>query len=310
MGPFLIRRFLLALPVIFGVVTLVFLFIHLIPGDPIQILLGENAAPADVASLRAALGLDQPLLKQYGLFLKGLVHGDLGTSIHSKRKVVDHIRERFPATLELALAAMSIAILISIPLGIISAMKSHTLIDRSSMFLALLGISIPNFWLGPMLIIIFSIKLDLLPVTGRGSISHLILPAFTLGASFAALLTRMTRSTMLEVLRADYITTARAKGLSEFTVVVKHALRNALIPIVTIIGLQFGALLGGSIITEKVFSWPGVGRLMIDSIQRRDYPVVQGCILVIALTYVVINLLTDILYAALDPRIRLVGGES
>jgi len=294
----------LLIPVIWGVSTLVFLFLYLIPGDPIEIMLGETAQAADKALLRHELGLDRPVHLRYLDFLGGLVRGDLGSSFYFKQKVLSTILERYPATLELALAAMVVAILIAVPLGIISAIKQYSLIDNTSMFLALVGVSMPNFWLGPLLILIFSLHLNLLPVSGREGLASLILPAITLGTALAAILSRMTRASMLEVIREEYITTARAKGLKEKVVILRHALRNALIPIITIIGLQSGALLSGAIITETIFSWPGIGRLLIQAIETRDYPLVQGCILVISFSYVLVNLLTDILYAYVDPRIR------
>jgi peptide/nickel transport system permease protein len=292
------------IPVLLGVSLLVFFLIHFIPGDPVEMMLGDSAHPADVARLRSELGLDRPLHVQLGQFLKGLVTGDLGRSLHSRRPVVSILAERFPATLELTLVSMLVAIAIALPLGILSAVKANTALDNGSMFLSLLGVSIPNFWLGPMLILLFSVRLNWLPVSGRFGPASYILPAITLGTALAAILTRMTRASLLEVLRAQYVTTAYAKGASHTRAVLKHALRNALIPVTTIMGLQFGALLGGSVITETVFSWPGIGREMIRAIQSRDYPVVQGCVLLIAFCYVVINLLTDLLYGVLDPRIQ------
>ncbi|UCD83795.1 MAG: ABC transporter permease [Deltaproteobacteria bacterium] len=304
MKRYLFRRLLLLVPVVWGVSTLVFLFLYLIPGDPVEIMLGETAQAADKTLLRQELGLDRPVHLRYLEFLGGLVRGDLGSSFYFKQKVLRTILERYPATLELALAAMVVAIIIAVPLGIISAIRQYSLIDNTSMFLALIGVSMPNFWLGPLLILIFSIQLNLLPVSGREGVASLILPAITLGTALAAILSRMTRASMLEVLRDEYITTARAKGLKEKVVILRHALRNALIPIITVIGLQSGALLSGAIITETIFSWPGIGRLLIQAIETRDYPLVQGCVLVISFSYVVVNLLTDILYAYVDPRIR------
>jgi peptide/nickel transport system permease protein len=284
-------------------VTLVFFLIHLIPGDPIEVMLGETANDADKETLRRELGLDQPLWAQYVRFLKGLVGGDLGRSLYQQGRVIDLIVTRFPATLELTLAAMGVALLIAFPLGILAAVKRHSWIDRISLLFSLLGLAMPNFWLGPLLIIVFSIELEWLPVTGRGGLSHLILPSFTLGTAMAAILIRMIRSSLLEVIHEDYIQTARAKGLSEWRVWLIHALRNSLLSVITIVGLQFGALLAGSIITETIFTWPGIGRLTIQAIQTRDYPLVQGCVLVIATAYLVVNLLTDILYSLVDPRI-------
>ncbi len=304
MKGYLIKRLLSTIPVLIGVVSLVFLLIHLIPGDPVELMLGETARAVDKLSLRHELGLDKPLLKQYLDFISGLAHGNLGYSLHTDQPVFQIITQRLPATIELSLAAMVIALLICFPLGIASAMKQSSLINNGSMVLALLGISIPNFWLGPMLIILFAVKLDWLPVGGRGGLAHIILPAITLGTAMAAILTRMIRSSLIEVSQEDYITAARAKGFSRLHVYVKHALRNALLPVVTILGLQLGSLLAGSIITETIFAWPGIGRLTITAINSRDYPLVQGCILVIALGYVFINLLTDVTYAWIDPRIK------
>ncbi len=304
MRNYILRRILLTLPVLLGVSTLVFLFIHVIPGDPVQVMLGESARTSDVETLRDGLGLNKPLGEQYLLFLKGLLSGNLGISIHSKQPIMTTILKRLPATLELTLASMCVALVISIPLGVISANKQYSLLDNGSMFFALLGISMPNFWLGPLLILLFSVNLGWLPVSGRGDLQHLILPAITLGTALAAKLTRMTRSSVLEILHEDYITTSRAKGLRESIVIFKHALRNALIPVITVIGIQFGALLSGALITETIFAWPGIGRLTISAIQQRDYPLVQGCVLVIAFGYVLANLLTDLAYAWVDPRIR------
>jgi peptide/nickel transport system permease protein len=291
--------------VLFGVVTLVFFLIHLIPGDPVDIMLGDHALAADKDALRQALGLDQPLGNQYLTYLGDLLRGDLGVSIHSRRPVLAEIGERFPATVELMLGAMAVALLMALPLGIIAALKPYGWLDGTSMLISFLGISIPNFWLGPLLIIVFSIQLGWLPVNERGGIEHLILPAITLGTAMAAMLSRMIRASLLEVLDEEYITNARAKGLPERLVIFKHALRNALIPVITIIGLQVGVLLSGAIITEAIFDWPGLGSLLLEGIYSRNYPLVQGCILVIATVYVLVNLVTDIAYAWADPRVRL-----
>ena len=301
-----LRRLLFMLPVVWGVSTFVFLIIHLIPGDPIDLMLGETATQVDRETLRRQLGLDQPLWQQYTTFLRRLVQGDVGQSLHSKRAVRTLIAERLPATASLALAALCVSVGLAIPLGVLAALRPRSWLDTGSMILALLGVSMPNFWLGPLLILVFSIQFGWLPVSGRGdgSLSYLLLPAVTLGTGMMAILTRMTRSTMMETLREDYIRTATAKGLSTWVVVIKHALRNALIPLVTLIGLQGGALLAGAVITETIFAWPGLGELTVRAIQQRDYSVVQGCVLVIALTYVVMNMITDILYAVVDPRIR------
>lgn len=298
------KRLLLALPTLFGVVTLVFLVIHLIPGDPVEFMLGETAQQADKVKLRSDLGLDLPIAVQYFRFLSGLVQGDLGTSFHFRQPVFSLIMQRLPATIELSLGALVIALSIAIPLGVLSAVKPYSFVDKGSLLIALLGVSMPNFWLGPILIIIFSINLGWFPVSGKGDLSHLILPAVTLGSSMAGILTRMVRSSLIDILKEDYIKTARAKGLPEHVVLLKHALRNALLPVITIIGLQFGSLLAGSIITETIFSWPGIGRLTIQAIFSRDYPLVQGCVMIIALGYVFINLLTDLVYVWIDPRIK------
>ena len=304
MARFLLRRVLLAVPVLLGVATLVFSLIHLVPGDPVQAMLGETASPQDVAALRSRLGLDRPLLTQYGAFLTGLAAGNLGRSLRTNQPVTAAIAERLPATLELAAAAMTVAVLFAIPLGILAAARAGTAIDHVATTAALLGISLPNFWLGPLLAILFSIELGWLPVSGRGTLAHLVLPAITLGAPLAAVLARMTRASLIEELSELYVLAARARGVSVRRAVLHHAFRNSLIPIVTVLGLQTGAVLTGAVITETIFAWPGVGRLLIQSINFRDYPLVQGCILLIAVTYVAMNLLTDLAYGLLDPRIR------
>jgi peptide/nickel transport system permease protein len=301
---FLARRLLLTIPVLLGVATLVFSLIHLVPGDPVQAMLGDSASPQDIADLRGRLGLDRPLLVQYGAFLQGAVRGDLGSSLRTNQTVTAAILERMPATFELAIAAMCVAALIAIPLGILAAVRAGTGVDIAATTLALVGISMPNFWLGPLLAIVFSIMLGWLPVAGRGTLANLVLPAITLGAPLAAVLARMTRASVIEELRELYVLAARARGLSYARAVLRHAFRNSLIPIVTVFGLQFGAVLTGAVITETIFAWPGVGRLLIQSIAFRDYPLVQGCILLIAVTYVAMNLLTDVVYGLLDPRIR------
>jgi peptide/nickel transport system permease protein len=301
---FLARRLVLTIPVLFGVATLVFSLIHLIPGDPARAMLGDAASQEDVDALRERLGLNRPLLEQYGAFLSGIVRGDLGTSMRTGQPVVSQIVERMPATIELAAAAMFVAIGVAIPLGIIAAVWRGTAVDHAATTLALTGISIPNFWLGPLLAIVFAIELGWLPVSGRGTPAHLVLPAISLGAALAAILARMTRATLLEELREPYVRAARARGASRVRAVLRHAFRNSLIPVVTLIGLQFGAVLTGAVITETIFSWPGVGRLLVQSIGFRDYPLVQGCILLIAVTYVAMNLITDLLYGVVDPRIR------
>ena len=301
---FLARRLALTIPVLIGVATLVFALIHLIPGDPAQAMLGENASEQDVQALRERLGLDRPLLTQYGAFLRGVVRGDLGTSLRTGVPVADEITTRVPATLELAAASMTVAIAFAIPLGIVAAVRRGTVVDHIATTVSLAGISIPNFWLGPLLAIVFSIWLGWLPVSGRGTLAHLVLPSVSLGASLAAILARMTRASLLEELREPYVVAARARGASRLRAVLRHAFRNSLIPVVTLLGLQFGAVLTGAVITETIFAWPGIGRLLIQSIGFRDYPLVQGCILFIAVTYVGVNLLTDLMYGVLDPRIR------
>ena len=301
---YLIRRLYLLIPVVLGVSTLVFLIIHLIPGDPVILMLGESALPANIESLRDELGLNQPIYVQYGNFILNTFRGNFGRSITTNKPVIDVISGRFPATMQLALGAIIVMLLISIPLGIISAYKKDTVIDNGSRIFALLGISIPNFWLGPLLIILFSVKLGLFPVSGKGGIESMILPSITLGLGMAAIITRMVRGSLLEVINENYIVTARAKGLRESNVIIRHALKNAFLPVVTIVGLQFGSLLSGAIITESVFDWPGIGTLTIEAINRRDYPMVQGCIFVISMCYVIVNLATDLIYGFLDPRIR------
>jgi len=304
MARYLLRRLLLTLPVLLGVATLVFSLIHLVPGDPAQSMLGDSAPAADVATLRQSLGLDRPLLVQYKSFLTGIVRGDLGKSFRYGTPVTREIGSRLVRTIQLALAAMAVAILLAIPLGIVAAVWKGTAVDHAAMTVSLVGISMPNFWLGPLLAILFAVVLGWLPVSGTGSVAHLVLPAVTLGAALAAILARMTRASVLEELRELYVMAARARGLSRLRAIVHHAFRNSLIPIVTIIGLQFGAVLTGTIITETIFAWPGVGRLLIQAINFRDYPLVQGCILFISFTYVMMNLLTDLTYGWLDPRIR------
>lgn len=301
---YLARRLALTIPVLLGVATLVFSLIHFIPGDPAQAMLGETAAQEDVDALRQRLGLDRPLLEQYGSFLRGLAHADLGTSLRTSQPVTTAIVERLPATLELAAAAMLVAIGFSIPLGIAAAVWRGTFVDHAATTVALLGISIPNFWLGPLLALVFAVELGWLPVSGRGTFAHLVLPAISLGAALAAILARMARASLLEELREPYVAAARARGASRARAVLRHAFRNSLIPVVTLVGLQFGAVLTGAVITETIFAWPGIGRLLIQSIGFRDYPIVQGCILFIAVTYVGMNLLTDLAYGVLDPRIR------
>ncbi|MEW8659330.1 MAG: nickel ABC transporter permease [Candidatus Thiodiazotropha endolucinida] len=304
MGAFLISRLLSALIVIIGVVCLVFMLIHLVPGDPVDVMLGESAIPADREALRSSLGLDRPITVQLTDFLKGVAVLDLGDSLHTRQPVSKLLASHIPATLELALAALIVTLLTAIPLGILAAVNRGGMGDWGAMGFSMLGLSIPNFWLGPLLILCFSLWLGWTPVSGREDFSSLILPAVTLGTGFAAILARMVRSSLLEVLGEDYVRTARAKGLDETRVIWRHAMRNAWLPVITLLGLQLGALLGGAVVTEVVFDWPGIGSLMIESIQKRDYPVVQGCVLFISLAYVLVNTLTDILYGLIDPRIR------
>jgi len=297
-------RLLYTLPVLWLVVSVVFLLIHLVPGDPIQAMLGEGAVSADVQAVRHAYGLDQPIAKQYLQYWKGVLRGKLGQSIRLNQDVGHVIGERYPYTLRLTIAALVVALLLSIPAGVRSAQRRDRWDDRLLSVVSLFGLSFPNFALGPILILFFAIKLGLLPVSGAGTWEQLVLPAITLGGALAAILTRMVRTAMLEELSQDYVRTARAKGLSEGKVVYKHALRNAMIPVLTVVGLQFGSLLAGAIVTETIFSWPGIGRLTITAINNRDYFLVQGCILAIGLTYIGVNLLTDVLYAVVNPRIQ------
>lgn len=302
---YLYLRCLGALLVIAGVSTLVFFLIHIVPGDPVMVMLGESAQPADAAALRAALGLDLPLHMQWLEFMRRLAMMDLGTSLHSQREIAGLLMERFPATLQLAGASLAIALFMALPLGVLAAVRRGSGWDLGAMTFSLLGISMPGFWLGPLLILVFSLGLGWFPVSGRDSALALVLPALTLGLALAALLARMIRAALLEVLQEDYIRAARARGLSLTSVIWRHALANAALPIITVLGMQFGALLAGAVITETIFSWPGIGLLTVEAIQKRDYPVVQACVLLISLGYVIVNLLTDLAYAALEPRIRL-----
>lgn len=301
----LLQRLLYTLPALWLILTMVFLMIHIVPGDPVLQMLGQDARVEDLAQLRHTLGLDQPLSVQYVHYLEALARGDWGRSMRYSAPVRPIVLQRFPATLELSLAALAVCIAIAIPAGVFSARRRGSRADRATSFFTLLGLSVPNFALGPILILIFSIEIDWMPVSGRGGIVHLILPAATLGAALAAILTRMVRGSMIEELSADYVRTARAKGITETSVLFRHAFPNALIPVITIVGLQFGSLLAGTIVTETIFSWPGIGRLAVQAIAARDYPLLQGCILIIALSYVGVNLLTDLIYAMVDPRVRL-----
>ena len=299
------RRIVALIPVALGVATLTFALIHLVPGDPVLAMLGDFAAPADVAQMRHELKLDLPLWQQYLYFLSGIVRGDFGESISQHEPVARLIRERFPATLELAVAGLFVAILLAFPLGMIAGANPGGAADMGAMGLAILGISVPHLYLGPLLMIVFSLDLGWFPLTGRGGLSHLVLPAVTLGTALAAIIARMLRQSLVQVLETDYMRTARSKGLSRAAAVLHHGLRNALTPVVTLLGLQAGALLTGSVVVEMIFSWPGLGRLMITAINSRDYPLVEGCVLVFALSYVVVNMLTDLVYSVVNPRIRL-----
>ncbi len=294
-----------ALLVMLGVTTIVFMLIHVVPGDPVEVMLGESAQLADREALREALGLNLPLSTQWLNYVSGLLQLDLGTSLHSKRPVIEILSERIPATSILAGTSILIALIIALPLGVLAAVRKGSFWDTGAMAFSILGVAIPNFWMGPLLILVFSLWLGWLPVSGDDQILSLVLPALTLGTALAAILSRMIRSSLLEVLNEDYIRAANARGLSPTTIILKHSLKNAALPVVTILGLQLGALLAGAVITETVFSWPGIGQLTIESIQKRDYPVVQSCVLLISLTYVFVNLLTDLAYVFLDPRVSL-----
>lgn len=304
MYKYVIKRLLALIPVLLGVTFIVFCIMSLSPGDPAAMLLGTGATPESIVALREEMGLNDPIIVQYIRYLAGLLRGDMGTSYVSRNSVVYEIFSRFPNTLALAAAAIFVATIVSIPIGIISATKQYSIFDNTGMVVALLGVSMPSFWLGLMFIILFSVKLKVLPSGGAEGFSSIILPAITLGAESMATITRTTRSSMLEVVRQDYIRTARAKGFPENFVILKHALRNALIPTVTVTGIEMGALLGGAILTETVFSWPGVGRLLIDAIQNKNTPVVLGCLVVFAVSFGIVNLVVDILYAYIDPRIK------
>ena len=302
---YLIQRLINAIFILFGVTTLVFLLIHLVPGDPVEVMLGESARPADRAALQAALGLDLPLFQQWLNFMKGVLFFDLGESLHSRQSVSAILSERIPATLLLSVSSLMVAVIIAFPLGMLAAINKDSYWDRSAMVVAMLGVSIPNFVMGPLLMLIFALWLGWFPVNGNEGWLSLVLPSLTLGTALAAILSRMIRASMLEVLQEDYIRAAQARGLSKPIVYWRHALSNALLPIVTVLGLQFGALLAGAVITETIFSWPGVGQLLIESIQKRDYPIVQACVLLISATYVFVNLATDVCYTLIDPRVRL-----
>jgi peptide/nickel transport system permease protein len=302
---YLVRRLMALIPVALGVATLTFALIHLVPGDPVVAMLGDSAGPADIAGMRQELGLDRSITAQYLTFLWNLAHGDLGESISMKEPVARLIAARFPATLELAGAGLLVAIMLAFPLGIIAGANPGGAADMGAMGFAILGVSVPHLYLGPLMMIVFSLDLGWFPLTGRGGLMYLVLPAVTLGTALAAILARMLRQSLVQVREADYIRTARAKGLSAFAALTRHGLRNALTPVITLVGLETGALLTGAIVTEMIFSWPGMGRLLIAAISARDYPLVEGCVLTFALSYVVVNMATDMVYAMADPRIRL-----
>jgi peptide/nickel transport system permease protein len=300
----MIRHFVDFFIVVFGVLLLTFLLIHVVPGDPVEVMLGESASVGDKVALRAELGLNQPMAQQFVHYLVKLSQGDLGVSIHTQTPIIELIKTRYPATLKLAFLSLFIGLSIGIPLGIFAALKANRWQDFIVTIVSVRLSAMPAFWLGPLLMLLFAVWLDWLPVSGMDEHTSIILPALTLGFGLSAILTRMTRTSLLEVLNDDFIRTARAKGLNESTVILRHALRAALLPIITIVGLQMGSLLAGAVITETIFSWDGIGRLLVESIEKRDYPVTQACVLVIALSYVMVNLLTDILYRLADPRVN------
>lgn len=300
----MIKHFVDFITVVFGVLLLTFLLIHLVPGDPVEVMLGESASVTDRAALRTDLGLDQPLAQQFGRYLIKLSQGDLGFSIHTKTPIIELIKTRYPATLKLAFLSLLIGLIVGVPLGVYAALKANHWQDFVVTIVSVRLSAMPVFWLGPLLMLLFAVWLGWLPVSGMDDNTSIILPAMTLGFGLSAILTRMTRTSLLEVLNDDFIRTARAKGLTENTVIIRHALRAALLPIITIVGLQMGSLLAGTVITETIFSWDGIGRLLVESIEKRDYPVTQACVLVVALSYVVVNLFTDILYRLADPRVK------
>lgn len=301
---YLIKRLLSTIPVLIGISLLLFFLLRMMPGDPAQVLAGQMATPQDIENIRNQLGLDRPIYEQYATYLGQLAQFDLGRSARTQNPVIEEIWARLPNTLLLAVVAISLACLFGIPAGIVSAVKPYSWIDYLVSMSALFGLSMPVFWLGLMLVVVFSVVLKWLPAGGTGGWQHVVLPSVTLAAFVVAFIARMTRSTMLETLSQDFTTTARSKGLQEWVVIIKHALKNALIPIITVVGLQFGLLLGGAVLTETVFAWPGLGRLIVDSILARDYPMIQGAILIFGLLYILVNLVVDLLYALVDPRIR------
>jgi peptide/nickel transport system permease protein/oligopeptide transport system permease protein len=304
MHNYLIKRLLSTIPVLIGISLLLFFMLRMLPGDPAQVLAGQMATPREIENIRHQLGLDRSVYEQYAVYMSHLVRLDLGRSARTQNPVIDEIWARLPNTLLLSVVAIILACLFGIPAGIISAVRPYSWIDYLVTLFALFGISMPVFWLGLMLVVLFAVILQWLPAGGTGSWQHVILPSITLASFVIAFIARMTRSTMLETLSQDFTTTARSKGLAETVVIVKHALKNALIPIITVVGLQFGFLLGGAVLTETVFAWPGLGRLLYDSISARDYPMIQGTILIFGLLYILVNLLVDLIYAFVDPRIR------
>jgi peptide/nickel transport system permease protein len=306
MTQYIIRRLLQMVPITLGILTLIFSLIHLIPGDPAVQIAGEGARPEDVANVRKSLGLDQPIWSQYVHYLGRIAHGDLGRSFRTDTSVAKEIADRYPATMQLAFGAMFVALLVAFPLGMISAIYRNSWIDNVARFFALIGVSMPSFWFGPLLIIAFAINHQWFPVSGRDEgVKSIVLPSLTMGLALAAILTRMIRVSVAEELGQLYVTTAIAKGVTRTRAIFRHALKNALIPVITVLALQFGSLLTGAIITEQIFSWPGLGRLLITSITTRDYPQVQASILVIALTYILVNFMSDLLYGVVDPRVKL-----
>jgi ABC-type dipeptide/oligopeptide/nickel transport system permease component len=304
MKRYFLRRSLHSIFTLFGVTLFAFVLLRLVPGDPAQMVLSDTASPAEIARMRDAMGLNRPLYVQYGVYLRDLLRGDFGNSFQYRTPALDVILERLPATVKLSLAAMGLTLAVAIPAGILAAIRRQTLVDFGTMLGAIAGQSIPNFWLGLMLILVFSVNLRWLPVSGASTWRHYILPTITLAAYLMALVARLTRSSMLEVLRQDYLRTAYAKGLAQRVVLLRHGLKNAAIPIVTIVGMQIGTLLGGAVVTEAVFNWPGVGKLVMEAIWRRDYPIIQATLLLSAVIFVVINIVSDVMYTYLDPRIR------
>jgi ABC-type dipeptide/oligopeptide/nickel transport system permease component len=304
MRQFVIRRLGLMVPLFFGISLIVFVLIRTIPGDPAELMASQWATRDDIELVRRLWGLDRPLHVQYAIFLRNLVRGDLGLSVVSNTPVALEILDRYPYTLQLAAASITVAIAVGSTAGVISAVRPYAWVDNVSMVLALLGVSTPGFWLGLMMMLLFAVVLGWLPATGAGTVGHLVMPAVTLGFAAAGIIARQTRSSMLDVLRQEYVLTARAKGLREAAVITRHALKNALIPVVTIVGLQFGTLLGGSVVVESVFAWPGMGRLLVDAILMRDYPIIQGAVMLFAASFALINLAVDLFYGYLDPRIR------